>query len=140
MTLTEPPLSPLRRVADSDGPAFDRYGWLVSGNWGDSLVTAFYPPNMYRKVPPRSSVSQFFAASSLHPGGLNILMGDGSVRFIKETVSSWPFEILIRAATGIWPGPTGAWANVPAPGVWQSLATRNGGEDSRVGVILVGAA
>jgi len=25
--------------------------------------------------------------SSLHPGGVNLLMGDGAVRFVKSTVS-----------------------------------------------------
>ena len=27
-------------------------------------------------------------ASSRHPGGINVLMADGSVRFIKDTVST----------------------------------------------------
>ena len=40
-------------------------------------------------------------ASSLHPGGANVLMGDGSVRFVKESV---------------------------AVDVWRALGTRNGGE------------
>ncbi len=41
------------------------------------------------------------APSSYHPGGINLLMGDGSVRFIKDSVS------------------------LP---VWRGLSTRNGGE------------
>lgn len=47
--------------------------------------------NMPMQVPP----------SSFHPGGVNVLMGDGSVRFIKSTVS------------------------LPA---WRGLGTRAGGE------------
>jgi prepilin-type processing-associated H-X9-DG protein len=39
--------------------------------------------------------------SSRHPGGVNAMMGDGSVRFIKNTVS------LVT---------------------WRALGTRNGGE------------
>jgi prepilin-type N-terminal cleavage/methylation domain-containing protein/prepilin-type processing-associated H-X9-DG protein len=39
--------------------------------------------------------------SSYHPGGVSVLFGDGSVRFIKDTVSL---------------------------GVWRALSTRNGGE------------
>ena len=39
--------------------------------------------------------------SSYHPGGVNLMLGDGSVRFIKETV---------------------------ALSVWRALSTRNGGE------------
>jgi prepilin-type processing-associated H-X9-DG protein len=47
--------------------------------------------NMPMQVPP----------SSRHPGGVNALMGDGSVRFIKESV---------------------------ALQTWRALGTRNGGE------------
>lgn len=50
------------------------------------------------------------------PGGVNVLMGDGSCRFVKETIDSWPVD----PATGIQP-PT-------VPGLWQALSTRNGGE------------
>jgi prepilin-type N-terminal cleavage/methylation domain-containing protein/prepilin-type processing-associated H-X9-DG protein len=39
--------------------------------------------------------------SSRHPGGVNLLLGDGSVRFVKDTVSIAP---------------------------WRALGTRNGGE------------
>jgi len=40
-------------------------------------------------------------ARSHHPGGVNLLMGDGSIRFVEETIS---------------------------PAVWRGLGTRNGGE------------
>jgi len=46
-------------------------------------------------------VSGLIGASSLHPGGVNVLMGDGSVRFIKSTVNYLP---------------------------WYAIATPNGGE------------
>ena len=41
------------------------------------------------------------AARSFHPGGVNVLFGDGSVRFVKDTVSE---------------------------PIWQALGTRKGGE------------
>lgn len=126
--VAERSLSPLRDVEDDSGSAFDRLGWLAAGNWGDTLVTAFYPPNMYRKVAPGGSISQFFAASSLHPGGLNVLMGDGSVRFINDTVSTWPFDPSSGIPRGATPSQTGAWTNMPPLGVWQAMAGRNGGE------------
>jgi len=52
----------------------------------------------------------FSSASSLHPGGLNILLADGSVRFVKESVESLDFY-----QTGMF-------------GVWQKIASRNGCE------------
>ena len=126
--VAERALSPLREMEDDRGPTFGRYGWLISGNWGDSLVSAFYPPNLYRKVAPKGDVHQYFGASSLHPGGLNALMGDGSVRFVTETVSSWPFDPATGRPRGIREEASGAWSNAPAGGIWQAMATRSGGE------------
>lgn len=40
--------------------------------------------------------SDWPGASSLHPGGLNCLMGDGSVRFVSETIS-WPIWCIVNA-------------------------------------------
>lgn len=82
-----------------------------------TLVTAFYPPNAYRQN-PTADTAWTWSASSRHPGGLNVLMGDGSVRFAKETINSWPTSLPIA----------GYLLGNPAPGVWQKLATRNGGE------------
>jgi len=39
--------------------------------------------------------------SSLHPGGVNVLFGDGTVRFVKNSIS------------------------LP---IWRAVGTRNGGE------------
>ncbi len=47
--------------------------------------------NMAVQLPP----------SSAHPGGVNVAFGDGSVRFLKDSVS------------------------LP---IWRALSTRNGGE------------
>ena len=60
-----------------------------------------------------------FGTASMHPGGLNVLMADGSVRFVKDSVDSWPTDD--SRAADIFAG------RLP-PGVWQKLATRNGGE------------
>lgn len=126
--VAERALTPLKEIEDSQGSGYRRYGWMISGNWGDTLLTAFYPPNMYRKVIPGGDPSQYFAASSLHPGGLNVLMGDGSARFIKESISTWPFDPVSGAPRGITSTSSSAWTNIPASGVWQALATRNGNE------------
>ena len=40
------------------------------------------------------------AARSLHPGGANVLLADGSVRFIKNTVGLAPWRALGTRAGG----------------------------------------
>ena len=105
-----------------------KHGWYVSGNWGDTLWTTFYPPNPIHKVALGSFAAQVNAASSLHPGGLNALMGDGSVRFVKDTIQSWPFNPASGNPVGAFQGGAGDWQNTPSPGVWQSLSTRSGSE------------
>jgi prepilin-type processing-associated H-X9-DG protein len=62
-------------------------------------------------------------ASSLHPGGVNGLMADGSVRFFRETIDSAPYE-----TTQIAP-----ILDAP-PGLWLKLISRNGGEAISAGV------
>ena len=93
---------------------FEQSGWWFAGETGDTLVTTYYPPNAHESCPISVTTSWLWSASSLHPGGVNVLMADGSTRFVKETVQSWPLGTLGQAT-----GP---------PGVWQALGTRNGGE------------
>ena len=105
-----------------------QHGWYITGNWGDTLVTALYPPNACDKVAGASMTAWTNSASSMHPGGLNVLMGDGSVRFIKDTIQTWPFSTLTGNPAGASQNGQGAWVNLPPSGVWQALSTRNGGE------------
>jgi hypothetical protein len=54
-------------------------------------------------------------------------MGDASVRFVKETVSSWPIDLAALTPVGALQVSNG-FVNVPRPGVWQALTTRAGNE------------
>jgi prepilin-type processing-associated H-X9-DG protein len=91
-------------------PYFDNDGFALAGDhwiW-EGLDRTFYThaqvpngsiPDCLQgalKTPPGVST-----ARSRHFGGVNTLMGDGSVRFVGETI---------------------------APAVWRGLGTRNGGE------------
>ncbi len=105
-----------------------QHGWWITGNWGDTLVTALYPPNACDKVAGSSMTAWTNSASSMHPGGLNSLLGDGSVRFIKDTIQTWPFNPTTGNPTGASQNSQSAWVNLPPSGVWQALSTRAGGE------------
>jgi prepilin-type N-terminal cleavage/methylation domain-containing protein len=104
-----------------------RYGWWLSGNLNDALFTTLYPPNAYRATPTAAS-ARYRSASSLHPGGVLALFGDGSARFLKASIDSWPFDPLTGQPAGAARAAGGWWEGLPRPGVWQALATRAGGE------------
>jgi len=57
-----------------------------------------------------------FSPSSFHPGGVNLLLGDASVRFLSETIDCGD---LTRPNVTFGPSPYG---------VWGALGSRNGGE------------
>jgi len=61
-------------------------------------------------------------AQSFHPGGVNGLMGDGSVRFISETIETGNLGLS-------WNAYNGGASTGPSPyGVWGALGSRQGGE------------
>ncbi|GAA4442156.1 DUF1559 domain-containing protein [Bremerella cremea] len=71
-------------VAATDWRGDRGYPWI----WGQASATLF---NSY--LSPNSNTPDayahsrgWFAARSLHPGGVNAALGDGSVRFVTETV------------------------------------------------------
>jgi len=89
-------------------PANTQQNWTWKGDWWASGNTATYS---HTQLPNRRScfytgagqegAINMIAAASLHPGGVNICFGDGSVKFIKSTVN---------------------------PAAWYAIATVNGGE------------
>jgi prepilin-type N-terminal cleavage/methylation domain-containing protein/prepilin-type processing-associated H-X9-DG protein len=119
--------------------------------WNTAIVPpvgAAWAPNPWRYS---AAAADYFEAawnapSSMHPGGLNVAFGDGSVKFIKESINSWPNTA--NSAFGDYGIPAGyatstttiisqnpfdftasiTWSSTAAFGVWQKLSTRNYGE------------
>jgi prepilin-type N-terminal cleavage/methylation domain-containing protein/prepilin-type processing-associated H-X9-DG protein len=118
-------------LSKDDGSFWD-WGWWTSGNLGDTMYTGFYPVNPQRKIQnvfSDQAGAYINAASSFHPGGVNVSMLDGSVRFIKDTIDTWRFNPTTSLPIGV--GGQGAiWTLAPLSkvGVWQAIHSINGGE------------
>ena len=119
----------------SSGPdsAQQEWHWWTSGNYGDTMFSTTYPLNPHRRTSNGTSVgvntSVFVvSASSLHPGGANFAMADGSVRFIKDTIQSWPLDGN-NNPINVTTNSNGTYTVLqPGFGVYQALSTRKGGE------------
>ncbi len=115
------------------GCAYEGNGWWADADYGDSTMSSFYPPNLKGadvtvlagNCDPGGTVAGE-SATSFHSGGCNFAFADGSVKFIKDSVSSWNYQqmITVQNSNNCVPVlPVGQ----PMP-VYQALSTRNGGE------------
>ena len=112
------------------GCAWATQGWWADSDFGDGVMSTFYPMNLqgadFTVLPgvcdPSGSIVGT-SASSFHPGGRNFAFGDGSVHFIKNSISCWNSLLIQRDANCV--------PVVVAPqqaGIYQALSTRNGEE------------
>jgi prepilin-type N-terminal cleavage/methylation domain-containing protein/prepilin-type processing-associated H-X9-DG protein len=132
------PLSSVRLAGVTDGMSntllFSETAstyWLTSWTAGagyDTLVGTTAPPNAQMMIDGPMST---FGVDSLHPGGVNCAFGDGSVKFIKNSIDSWKFNTGSEWSPCLgWNPVTQVYFIKPGArvGVWQALSTRANGE------------
>ena len=110
----------------------DNYGWWGDAIASDTLFTTLWQINPFRKVPQTSdeySNAYVESASSFHPGGANFAFADGSVRFLKESIDTWPYNSGTGYPNGVSDA-NGIYTLSPGTrlGIYQALSTRAGRE------------
>ncbi len=74
------------------------YAWILGKSYS-STFSSYIPPNA-----PYPDVTVFsygwLSARSYHPGGVNVCLGDGSVRFVSETIDQTTWNNLGSIADG----------------------------------------
>jgi prepilin-type processing-associated H-X9-DG protein len=87
-----------------------------------------------RQLPSRQrlgdlGLSELLRGVELPPRGANFAFVDGSVRFLKETINSWPYNSQTGVPINVSLDANGFFVLAPgSQGVYQALSTRNGGE------------
>jgi prepilin-type processing-associated H-X9-DG protein len=114
------------RYVENANPSHDTapgYRW-ADGSAFFAAVSTILPPNTALCQIRYGSWRNHYApgiwtATSEHPGGVNVAMADGSVRFISETIDTGNLGAI----------PPSPMSGVPSPyGVWGALGTKAGQE------------
>jgi prepilin-type processing-associated H-X9-DG protein len=79
-------------------------GLGVNYDYASAILAAHSGPSLYEDPvvihPPNSPLGHTDEMFALHPGGANVLMGDGSVRFVKQQINLLTFAALSSRSNG----------------------------------------
>lgn len=102
-----------------------RGGRWADGAAGFGLINTVLPPNSPScAIGGTQAVDGLYSAGSFHPGGSQVLMADGSVEFISESIDAGDPSHSPVSSQELTGGP------IASPyGVWGSLGTSAGGEE-----------
>ena len=100
------------------------YRW-ADGNIRSTGMNTVLPPNSASCSTQRSEFEGVFSAGSQHSGGVHVLMGDGAVVFMADSIDCGNADASSVHINGIDAAAPGA----PSPyGLWGTLGTRAGNE------------
>ena len=76
----------------------------VNYDYASAILAVHSGPSLYESPmvihPPDSPLGHTDEMFSLHPGGANVLLGDGSVRFIKQSINLLAWQALSSRSNG----------------------------------------
>ena len=97
-----------------------QWGWLwAGGSWYHMGFCTVFAPNSPSCYYSETSLNSLMSATSNHPGGVNVSLMDGSVRFVSDSIDSGTGTKFDNIQYPSGPSPFG---------VWGALGSRDGGE------------
>ncbi len=120
-------------VGTADGN-YREIGW----SWADAITIY---TGYHHMLPPNSASCGIAAEnwalitpSSYHPGGVNVCMCDGSVRFVNENINAGNPTAVVQNSSTFGGGAPQQYMGPSVYGVWGAMGSSRSGEQSTTGI------